>query len=47
VVVGAVGEQLVGALPRPAAPAPHGGDLVDQWQQFGDVVAVAAGQRDG
>jgi hypothetical protein len=44
VVVGAVGEQFVGSLSWPAAPAPHGRDLVDQWQQFGDVVAVAAGQ---
>ena len=37
--------------PRPApwpAPAPaHGRDLVDEWDQLGDVVAVAAGERAG
>jgi hypothetical protein len=44
VVVGAVGEQFVGSLSWPAAPPSNGWDLVDQWQQFGDVVAVAAGQ---
>lgn len=42
VVVGPVGEQFVGA---PAGPAADRWDLVDQRQQLGDVVAVAAGQR--
>jgi hypothetical protein len=41
VVVGPVSEQLVGPLAWPAA---DGWDLADQRQQFGDVVAVAAGQ---
>ncbi len=44
VVVGAVGEHLVGALAGPATAASHGWELVDQWQELGDVVAVAAGE---
>jgi hypothetical protein len=46
-VVGAVGEHLVRALPWPATAASYGWNLVEQWQELGDVVAVAAGQRDG
>jgi hypothetical protein len=44
VVVGAVGEQLVGSLAWPSASAAYRRDLVDEGQQFGDVVSVAAGQ---
>ena len=46
VVVAAVGEQAVGALARPAELAANRPDAVDQGQQLGDVVAVAAGQAD-
>jgi hypothetical protein len=46
VVIAAVGQQPVGALPRSAALALDGLDPVGQRQQLGDVVAVAAGQRD-
>ena len=46
-VVAAVGDQPVGALAGAANPAADGGDAVDERQQLGDVVAVAAGQRDG
>ena len=47
VVVAAVGEQLPGAVTwaPPCAPDPRDG--VQQRQQLGDVVTVAAGQRDG
>lgn len=49
VVIAAVGEQNIGLLARPAALA---GDrpavqVVEQRDQLGDVVAIAAGQRDG
>jgi hypothetical protein len=50
VVIAAVGEDLVGALTRPARRAGDLADAVNQWQQLGDVVAVGAGvgghQRD-
>jgi hypothetical protein len=45
-VVAAVGQQYRGTPPRPAPPAGHRPDGVDQRQQLGDVVGVAAGQRD-
>ena len=45
VVVGAVGEQFVGASAWSAPTAAHRRDLLDQGQQLGDIVAVAAGQR--
>lgn len=46
VVVAAVGQQSVRASAGSADPARDGRDLVEQGQQLGDVVAVAAGQRD-
>ncbi|GHD91960.1 hypothetical protein GCM10010508_42800 [Streptomyces naganishii JCM 4654] len=45
VVVVAVGEQHVGPSPVPVDKSCDGRDLVQQRQQLGDVVAVAAGQR--
>ena len=47
VVIAAVGEQLVGALARSAGLALDRGEPVDEGQQLGDVVAVAAGERGG
>ena len=47
VVVGAVGDERVGAQPRPPDLALDRPDRVDQRQQLGDVVAVAAGQGGG
>ena len=47
VVVAAVGEQLPRAAAGTAAPAPDRRDGIDQRDQLGDVVAVAAGQRPG
>jgi hypothetical protein len=44
-VVGAVGEQPVGAAARVADTAAHRRHPVDKRQQLGDVVAVTAGQR--
>jgi hypothetical protein len=44
VVVAAVGEQRVGSAPGQAKGPGDGGDLVEQGQELGDVVAVAAGQ---
>ena len=46
VVVAAVGEQLPRSAAGPAAPAPDRRDGVDQREELGDVVAVAAGQGD-
>jgi hypothetical protein len=45
VVIGPVAVQLVRALPWPAATAADRWYGVDQRFEFGDVVAVAAGQR--
>jgi hypothetical protein len=48
VVISTVGEELVGLLAWPSdlpsdwSPV----EVFDQWQQLGDVVAVAAGQAD-
>ena len=47
VVVAAVGEQLTGLAPRPPAPATDGRHGLDQRDELGDVVAVAAGEGDG
>lgn len=49
VVIAAVGEHQVGFLAWPAGLAfdRPGVEVVEQRQQLGDVVAVAAGQRDG
>ena len=46
VVIAAIGEQLPRSPAGPAAPAPDRRDGVDQRDELGDVVAVAAGQRD-
>jgi hypothetical protein len=46
VVIATVGQDAIGALARPADLARDRADRVDQRQQLGDVVAVAAGQRD-
>jgi hypothetical protein len=45
--VAAVAEQDLGSPPRPAWPPADRGDAVEQGQQLGDVVALAAGQRPG
>jgi hypothetical protein len=47
VVIAAVGEHPVGASTGTAAFSPDRTDGVEQRQQLGDVVAVAAGQCDG
>jgi hypothetical protein len=46
VVIAAVGQQPIRALPGPARRAFDRLDPVGQHQQLGDVVAVAASQRD-
>jgi len=47
VVVAAVGHDPLGPLPRATAAAVHGRHGVQQRDQLGDVVAVAAGYREG
>jgi hypothetical protein len=47
VVVAAVGEQLPRSSPGPAASPPDRRNGVDQRDELGDVVAVAAGEADG
>ena len=47
VVVAAVGADPVRTPPRPARLARYGRDTVDQRDQLGDVVAVAARDRPG
>src|SRR5438105_13118015 len=46
-VVRAVAVQRPRSAPWPAPAPAHGRDLVDEWDQLGDVVAVAAGERAG
>jgi hypothetical protein len=46
VVIAAVGQQLSGAAPGPADQSADRRYGVDQGQQLGDVVAVAAGDAD-
>ena len=48
VVVAPVGQQAVGLAPGPATLAPDGSGVqrVQQRHELGDVVAVAAGERD-
>jgi hypothetical protein len=46
VVIAPVGEQPVGAVARATDLAGDRHDAIDQWQELGDVVAVAAGQSD-
>jgi hypothetical protein len=47
VVVAPVGVDPLGSLPGSATDAPDQGDLVDQGHEWGDVMAVAAGQGRG
>ena len=47
VVAAAVGEQLARSAARSAAPTADRRHGVDQRDELGDVVAVAAGQADG
>jgi hypothetical protein len=47
VVVAAVGGEPVGSFARPADTAGDGRDGVDERDQLGDVVAVAAAERPG
>jgi hypothetical protein len=47
VVVAAVGEQRPRPTPRPSDPSADGRHAVEQLDQLGDVVAVAAGERPG
>jgi hypothetical protein len=47
VVVAAVGDEPIGSSPRPSDAAAHCRDGVEQRQQLGDVVAVAAGECPG
>ena len=47
VVVSAIGEQRVWSPTRAAAAATHSRHRVEQWDQLGDVVAVAARDREG
>jgi hypothetical protein len=48
VVISAVGEHDVGLLARASGLAADrpGVELIQQWEELGDVVAVAAGERD-
>jgi hypothetical protein len=47
VVVAAVGGDPVGPPARSAWLAPHGRHTVDERDQLGDVMSVAAGDRPG
>ena len=47
VVVAAVGDDAVGPPSGPADAAAYGRHPVEQRQELGDVVAVAAGERPG
>ena len=47
VVVAAVGDQRARPPSRPAEPTADGRYPVEQFEQLGDVVAVAAGERPG
>ena len=47
VVVAAVGGEAVWSSPRPADLAAHRWHAVDQRDELGDVIAVAAGHRPG
>lgn len=47
VVIAAVCEQAVGPLAGPPDPPADRWDLLDQWDELGDVIAVAASQAEG
>lgn len=46
-VIAAVREQRVGLAARSSDAAMDGRDRIEQRQELGDVVAIAAGQQDG
>ena len=46
-VVAAVAEELVGSAARSTEDAAHGRHSVEQWDQLGNVVTVAASEREG
>ena len=46
-VIGTVAEELAWPATGPPAPTAHGWDRIDERDQLGDVVTVAAGQRGG
>ena len=46
-VIAAVGVNLLRSFPGPSGRALYRGDAVEQWDQLGDVVAVAARDREG
>ena len=46
-VVGAITQHHVGAATVPAPLAPHRRHGLQEWDELGDVVAVAAGQGGG
>jgi hypothetical protein len=48
-VIAAVGQQSIGRFARPADLAGHrpGGQVIQERDELGDVVALAARQRDG
>ena len=46
-VVGAIGDELPGPATRPTDEAAHVRHAVDEREQLGDVVAVAAREREG
>ncbi len=46
-VVAAVGQHHIRAVPGPATLAPHGRYSLEERDELGDVVAVAAGQGHG
>lgn len=46
-MVGAIAVETPRSAPRTAATTAHGRDRVDERDQLGDVVAVAAGERAG
>jgi hypothetical protein len=47
VVVAAIGDEHPGAASWAADTSVHGRDAVEQFEEPGDVVAVAAGERPG
>ena len=47
VVVAAIGDDRIRATTRPADDAAHGRHPLEQRDQLGDVVAIAAGERPG
>ena len=46
-VVATIGSEALGPAARAADAAVHGRDALDEWDQLGEVVAVAARDRPG